>query len=81
MKAVQNHGKKVPEDVAIIGFSDGKLLKHATPAVSTVSQHGREMGRVAVKMLLKRLHSDMEEERFSTQVIRTSIIKRKSTAD
>jgi LacI family transcriptional regulator len=81
MKAVQNHGKKVPEDVAIIGFSDGKLLKHATPAVSTVSQHGREMGRVAVKMLLKRLHSEKEEESFSTRVIRTSIIKRESTAD
>ena len=80
MKAVQTTGKKVPGDVAIIGFSDGKLLKHATPTVSTVSQHGQEMGRVAVKMLLKRLLSEREEESFSTRVIKTSIVKRESSA-
>ncbi|WP_031428194.1 LacI family DNA-binding transcriptional regulator [Flavimarina sp. Hel_I_48] len=79
MQAVHQLGKNVPKDVALIGFSDGKLLKHSTPAISTVSQHGREMGRIAVKMLIKRLLSDKEEESFSTRVIKTSIIKRKST--
>ncbi|MGB3773847.1 MAG: LacI family DNA-binding transcriptional regulator [Leeuwenhoekiella sp.] len=80
MKAVQNHGHQVPEDVAIIGFSDGKLLKHATPTVSTISQHGKEMGRAAVQMLIKRLQSEKEEESYSTRVIKTSLIKRESTS-
>lgn len=79
MKAIQAIGKNVPKDVAIVGFSDGKLLKYTTPSISTVSQHGEEMGRVAAKMLLKRLNSDKEEESFSTRIIKTSLIERESS--
>lgn len=79
MKELQAVGKHIPKEVSIIGFSDGKLLKYATPSITTVSQHGDEMGRVAAQMLIKRLESDKEEESFSTRVIKTTLIEREST--
>ncbi len=79
MKAIQAKGKNVPKDVAIVGFSDGKLLKHATPSISTIEQRGDEMGRIAAQMLIKRLQSEKEEESFSTRVIKTSLIERESS--
>ncbi len=79
MKALQNQGKKIPEDVAIIGFSDGKLLKYAAPTISAVNQHGDEMGKAAAQMLIDRLESDKEAENYKTTVITTTLIEREST--
>ena len=80
MKKLQAMGKNVPTDIAIVGFSDGKLLKYATPSVTTIRQHGAEMGRIATKMLLKRLKAEGQEESFSTRVIKTTLIERESTS-
>ncbi|WP_416442971.1 LacI family DNA-binding transcriptional regulator [Leeuwenhoekiella sp. A16] len=79
MKEIKSIGKQIPKDIAIVGFSDGRLLQHATPGISTVSQHGDEMGRVAARMLIKRLQSEKEEESFSTRVIKTTLIERESS--
>ncbi|MDP5043663.1 MAG: substrate-binding domain-containing protein, partial [Leeuwenhoekiella sp.] len=79
MKLLQNQGKRIPEDVAIIGFSDGKLLQYATPAITAVNQHGDEMGKAAAQMLIDRLECDKEAENYKTTVITTTLIEREST--
>ncbi len=79
MKLLQEQGKNIPRDVAIIGFSDGKLLKYATPSVTAVDQHGDEIGRAAATMLIERLESSKQDENYRTTVIPTSLIEREST--
>ena len=54
-------GIKVPEDLAVIAFTDGIISKYSTPTITTVSQNGAEMGSVAAKMLIERLESEEEE--------------------
>jgi len=72
---------KIPEDLSIIGFADGVWSRRLTPSLSTVSQHGPEIGEAAAKLLIERLESpkDDEEEVYKTTVVKTELRQREST--
>jgi LacI family transcriptional regulator len=53
MQAVRESGGRVPADVAVIGYDDIESASYVRPALSTVKQHGEEMGRSAVRQVLK----------------------------
>ena len=46
----------MPDDVAIMGFSDGELAKACDPMLSTVEQHGYEMGKHAAQLLIDKIN-------------------------
>ncbi len=52
VQAVQDAGRRVPEDVAVVGFDDIPMAAHHQPALSTVHQPMREMGEAAARTLL-----------------------------
>lgn len=80
IKGVINKGLKVPEDVSIIAFTDGEISKHFIPSLTTISQHGEEMGAKAANLLIDRLEKPTEkEDPFITEIIKTSLIERDST--
>jgi len=85
IKTANKIGIKVPEDLAVIAFTDGIISKYSTPTITTVSQRGMEMGKVAAKILIERLESEEEElvedqeEVYKTVVIETRLIEREST--
>lgn len=81
MNIVQQEGYKVPEDISIIGFTDGILSRYAKPRLTTVAQHGDKMGEIAAKLLIDRVESDIEEDEeiYTTEVIEATIINREST--
>lgn len=55
LRAAQAVGRRVPADLAVIGF-DGILLgEHTTPPLTTLAVDMLKMGRVAVEMLLDRV--------------------------
>jgi LacI family transcriptional regulator len=82
VKTAHKIGLKVPNDLAVIAFTDGMISKYSTPTITTVSQSGKKMGNKAAKMLIKRLESEEEEEgeeNYRTEVISTHLIEREST--
>lgn len=81
IKAARKLGKKIPDDVQVIGFTDGVLSKHATPSLTTVKQHGQAMGEKAAELLIDKLENENEEveEVYKTVVIETELIEREST--
>lgn len=86
IKIAHKMGIKVPEDLAVIAFTDGIISKYSTPTITTVSQNGLEMGSVAAKMLIERLEAEEEgteieekDEVYKTVVIETHLIEREST--
>ncbi len=86
IKVASKLGKKVPEDISVIGFTDGIISKYSTPSITTVSQNGIKMGAKAAKMLIERLemeeieNEDGEiEEHYRTEVIETELVEREST--
>jgi LacI family transcriptional regulator len=80
IKAALKHNINVPEDLSVIGFTDGIISKYSSPSISTVSQNGIKMGEKAAKMLIDRLESDeWDEDQFKTEVIETHLVEREST--
>ncbi|MEP2056638.1 MAG: LacI family DNA-binding transcriptional regulator [Maribacter litoralis] len=80
MSIIQQLGYAVPEDISIIGFTDGILSRYSSPKLSTIAQHGEKMGELAAKLLINRMESvQMVEEPFKTEVINATLIKRGST--
>lgn len=84
IKTANKMGLKVPEDLAVIAFTDGIISKYSTPTITTVSQSGEKMGNKAAKMLIERLEAEEDDdeehtENYTTEVIETHLIKREST--
>lgn len=53
MQAVRESGRRVPADVAVVGYDDIEFASYVRPALSTVKQNGEEMGRSAVRQVLR----------------------------
>jgi LacI family transcriptional regulator len=53
-RAVLEHGLRIPEDVAIVGFDDIDRASYARVPLTTVKQPTREIGNLAVEIVLKR---------------------------
>ncbi|MBS1535912.1 MAG: LacI family DNA-binding transcriptional regulator [Bacteroidetes bacterium] len=79
IKAAKKLNIKVPEDLAVIGFTDGIISTYSSPSITTVSQNGIKMGNKAAQMLIERLESEDEEEHYKTEVIETHLVQREST--
>ena len=73
-------GFQIPEELSIIGFADGILAsRRLSPSLTSVSQHGPEIGEAAAKLLIERLESKEENLPFKTTVIKTELREREST--
>jgi len=82
MSELQKMGKRVPEDVSVIGFTNGILSQLANPSLTSVEQHGEQMGEVAAKMLIERVEHPGEQEgnlAFKTEVLDATVVERQST--
>ena len=79
MKMGIKKGLKIPDELSIIGFADGVWSRRMTPSLSTVSQHGPEIGEVATQMLIDKLESKEEIYPHRTNVIKTELRQRDST--
>ncbi len=69
---------RVPNDVAIMGFSDGELAKACDPMLSTVEQHGYEMGKHAAKLLIDKING-VTQGKYSNKIVKTNLIIRGTT--
>jgi len=74
---------RVPEDISVIGFTNGQLSEFVSPALTTVSQHGKYIGESAAKQLIERIENSKEETQspFQTKVVKTSLVVRGSTRE
>ncbi len=53
LQALREAGRRVPEDVAVVGFDDAPIAQSTQPPLTTVHQSPEEMGREMVALLLE----------------------------
>jgi len=79
MAAIKSMGLKIPNDISVIGFTNGLISTMTDPPLTTVEQHGYEMGQIAVRLLLNRLAKDEEDYNPEIRVLKTDLILRGTT--
>ncbi|MFI7238348.1 LacI family DNA-binding transcriptional regulator [Streptomyces cyaneofuscatus] len=70
--------RRIPEDVALIGFDDSVVARHMHPALTSVRQPIEEMGRRMAQLLLEEIAGRVGEER-PTVVLPTQLVVRDSS--
>jgi DNA-binding LacI/PurR family transcriptional regulator len=78
LQAARECGLRVPEDLSIVGFDDAAFASYTTPALTTVRQPLRELGRAGVDQLFRQLRGQIIEARRIE--LSTRLIARASTA-
>jgi len=58
MKALDEHGIAVPKDISVVGFDNIETGTYLKPALTTIDIPKKELGRLAVKLLLDRLETN-----------------------
>ena len=51
IKALEDHGRRVPEDVSVIAINGLEISAYTMPTLSTMVQPAEEMGRECVRCL------------------------------
>jgi DNA-binding LacI/PurR family transcriptional regulator len=77
MRVLHEDGRRVPEDVAVVGFDDSTVARHTTPALTSVRQPVEAMGREMTRLLLARIHG--EPVGRAEVVLDTQLVVRSST--
>lgn len=68
---------KIPEEVSICGFTDGAIAQNTDPKLTTVEQHGEEVGESAINILIEKI--DGETKKGTNKIVRTNLVVRGTT--
>lgn len=78
MRMALINGFKIPEEISVIGFTNGILGANYIPSLTAVDQKADKQGIMALETMVKRIESKLSSEPVH-QIIETSIIHREST--
>ncbi|MFC3120604.1 LacI family DNA-binding transcriptional regulator [Agaribacter flavus] len=58
IKAIKNHGLRIPEDISIVGFDNVDICEYMDPSLTTVDQPAVDMGRRAMQILFQLINGE-----------------------
>jgi LacI family transcriptional regulator/LacI family repressor for deo operon, udp, cdd, tsx, nupC, and nupG len=79
IKIIRKKGLQVPEDIAVVGFSNDYVSELIDPPLTTVSQPVKEMGSTAARLLIDQINREVSEWKSIIRVLKTELIVRKSS--
>lgn len=80
LRVLKTLGLKVPDDIALVGFSNSSFGELITPGLTTVKQPAAEMGQTATELLIKLIESKRAVTEFEKVTLQTELIVRDSSA-
>jgi len=80
LQAAFQAGVKVPEQVSMVGFDNLDITPFTIPPLTTVSQSGLEMGRIAANLLFDMIEREQHSAEVEDVILRPTLIVRQSTA-
>ncbi|MGE5943973.1 MAG: LacI family DNA-binding transcriptional regulator [Flavobacteriales bacterium] len=79
LQVLQEQHINVPEDIALVGFTNEPFTSLVTPSITSVEQHSEQIGKVAAETLLKRLDSPNEKVTLNKLILPAELIIRSSS--
>ncbi len=77
LRVIRSRGLRVPEDISLVGFDDLFIASYTDPPLTTIRQPKRQMGRLAMELLLKLFAGENPQQTIHVQ---GELILRDSTA-
>lgn len=73
MKIIKTAGFKIPADISVVGFTSGMISDITDPPLTSVEQHGYNIGREAAKILIERIENRAPDTPV-TRIIQTLLV-------
>jgi DNA-binding LacI/PurR family transcriptional regulator len=77
MRVLKEHGRRIPDDVAVVGFDDSPPARHTEPPLTSVHQPLEAMGREMARLLHLRIKGEAPER--PTVILETHLVVRESS--
>ena len=79
LQICKSAGYKIPQDISVCGFTNSYITDVTDPTLTSVDQHGFEMGKVAARLLINRIEGIEKKTGIVSKVIKTKLVVRNST--
>jgi LacI family transcriptional regulator len=79
MKYFKKAGVVIPEDIAMVGFSNEPFSGIIDPSLTTIDQPGFQIGQISTKLLLEEINNSPILAKAKTTILKPSLIEREST--
>ena len=79
IRALREARLRVPDDVSVVGFDDIQSAAYQNPALTTVRQPLREMGRIAAETLLRRIRRSEAGSNGAETTVEPKLMIRETT--
>lgn len=79
LQVMQENNIHVPDDMALVGFSNEPFTSLVTPSISTIEQHSEQIGQIAAKTLLKRIETKNKNVSLNKLILQPELIVRASS--
>ena len=79
LSSLQKRDLKIPNDIAIVGFTDFSAPELFTPGLTTIKQPAFEMGKTAAELLIKQIERKRPIKDFERKILPTTLTIRQSS--
>ncbi|MGY5354763.1 LacI family DNA-binding transcriptional regulator [Wenyingzhuangia sp. IMCC45467] len=79
LQVLQENNIRVPEDIALVGFSNEPFTSLIRPTITTISQHNKEIGSLVAKQFLKRVNDKNWKPVLTKTILNAKLIIRESS--
>lgn len=79
LQVMQENNIRVPDDMALVGFSNEPFTSLVTPSISSIEQHSEQIGQIAAKTLLKRIETKNKNVSLNKLILQPELIVRASS--
>lgn len=80
LAVLQKHKMKIPDQVALVGFTNIAVAELLNPPLTAVVQPATEMGQQAVDLLIRLIERPQKTNAFETRAFKTSLVERESSS-
>jgi DNA-binding LacI/PurR family transcriptional regulator len=76
LRVLRDSGRRVPDDVALVGFDDSSLAQQSFPSLTSVHQPVEDMGRAMARLLFDRIRGEDPAQPYV--ILGTHLVRRES---
>lgn len=79
MRTLKEHGIRIPEEIAVVGFNNDAISRIVEPTLTTIDYPGADLGQIAAKNLIAHLKGESDLRQTSTIIVRSELLVRESS--